>query len=459
MIFDSVRLQKDSKIPLYRQLYEAFRTAVESGVLPYGTKLPSIRGLSEDLHISRTTVETAYQQLCVEGYIESVPQSGYYVQAHIKRPKRSTDTAGSALSHKKSMPLYSYNLGSDCIDCTATDLKLWRTYIKSALKQEEQLTSYGDPQGEKILREELAIYAGGARGLHASTDNIVIGAGTQPLLYLLCGIISCFGKQLSLGSGSFSRAERVFEDCGYSIDRGDDEDEDFVKELYDSSTHLVFVNPSGNLKTGQPMRMNRRIELLDWAQSTGGMIIEDDYNGELRYTSHPIPALQASDDRHVVYIGSFSKLLLPSVRIGYMVLPDILMEIYSSRISSYNQTASKIEQTALAEYIHDGRLEGRLRRLRRLYSEKCTVLTKCLHEKFAENIDIVLHETSLSMTVKLKNTSKNLYEAALEYGVRVSKTSCNTGENAVRLGFAGIPLEDIPKSVDKLADAWGRYST
>lgn len=451
MIFDSVQLNRNSNIPLYRQLYEAFRKAVEEGSLPYGEKLPSIRKLSEDLHLSRTTVEAAYQQLCVEGYIDSVPQSGYYVQTHIKKRYCEERTESNIFLHNSNAIPFRYNLGSDCIDRSAPDIKLWRTYIKDVLKQETRLTSYGNPQGEESLREALALYGNGARGVHASGERIVIGAGTQPLLYLLCGLLSRFGRDIAMESGGFARAEQVFEDCGYILTRLDSDDATFTEQLYKSNARILFVNPSGNLRTGQPMRMNRRLELLEWAKNKDGVIIEDDYNGELRYSSHPIPALQASNNHCVVYIGSFSKLLLPSVRIGYMILPEALLEVYRMKIHAYNQTASKIEQLALAEYIRQGNLERRLRKLRKLYGEKCALLTSCLHKYFGNDIEIILHETSLCLTVKLKKRELNLCETAMLQGVRVSEEESPT---AARLGFAGIALEDIPTATQYLYQAW-----
>lgn len=447
MIFDLVQLNTDSETPLYRQLYEAFRMAIENGQLLYGAKLPSIRKLSEDLKLSRTTVETAYQQLCVEGYIESVPQSGYYVQARIRKHRTQDAEHRTASELSESECHCRYNLSSDCIDASALDIKLWRGYIKAALKQEKDLISYGEGQGETILREALAMYANDARGLHTDSRNIVIGAGTQPLLYLLGGLLSPFNRKIAMESGGFARAEQVFEDCGYTVMPLDSDDSHFIEKLYTSEVRIIFVNPSGNLRTGQPMRMNRRMELLEWARETNGMIIEDDYNGELRYTAHPIPALQASDQERVIYIGSFSKLLLPSVRIGYMALPHTLLEQYRTKLHAYNQTASKIEQTALAEYIRQGCLERRLRKLRKLYSEKSDLLISCLKERFGRKIQIVLHETSLCLTVTFPNAQKDLYTAALASGVRISK-----GEmpNTVRLGFAGIALEDIPNAVELL---------
>jgi GntR family transcriptional regulator / MocR family aminotransferase len=217
----------------------------------------------------------------------------------------------------------------------------------------------------------------------------------------------------------------------------------------------VFVSPSNRVQTGASIPMNRRFELLEWARETGGIIIEDDYNGELRYKARPIPAMQGMDDgRNVVYLGSFSKLLLPSVRIGYMVLLPKLLERYQARASRYNQTASKIEQLALARYVKDGQLERQLRRLRKLYAEKSAALIEALEQAFGSQIKIMLQETPLCLvlTVNTAKTSQELCNLAAQKGVRIMPVKGDTPK--VTLGFAGIPLEEIGSAVGCLKATW-----
>lgn len=452
LTYDFIELKRNGKTPLYQQLYDIISTAIENGSLPQGTKLPSIRKLSEDLHLSRTTVEGAYQQLCVEGFIISKPQSGYFVHIDASLTTKFKSVKLVTEENKPTENKIVYNLGSNCIDSESADIKLWRSHIKDVLKKQNIITSYGEAQGEYKLRKALSLYSYSVRGVRSNENSIVIGAGTQPLLYLLCGLMNKYGRYIAIEKGGFSRAEQVFGDCGYEVLHiSGDNDGININELYNTGVKILFVNPSGNLITGQPMRMNKRYELLKWAEETGSIIIEDDYNGELRYSSRPIPALQGTDSDRVVYIGSFSKLLLPSVRIGYMVLPENLLEVYRKKMYLYNQTASKIEQLALAEYIREGQLDRQLRRLRKIYGEKCSVLTDSLKKAFGENAKITLQENSLCVTVTFSYNGIDIAEKAEQCGVRVTHVSSDDKNKYIlKLGFAGIPIEDIESAVEIL---------
>ena len=191
MTYDFLMLNPASDTPLYQQLYESLRRSIERGHLTTNEKLPSIRKFSEDLRLSRTTVEMAYQQLCVEGYVRARPQSGFFVEAGAIRPERSShlEPPQTIVQAERPGPNIRYNFGSDSVDSGCIDIKIWRRHIRDVLTQQEVLTSYGDPQGEPALREALSSYCYGVRGVKASPEQIVIGAGTQPLLYLLCGLL------------------------------------------------------------------------------------------------------------------------------------------------------------------------------------------------------------------------------------------------------------------------------
>lgn len=455
MTYDYIELDSNSKVPLYQQLYLAIKSAIEAGHLKKNDKLPSIRKLSHDLNLSCTTVENAYQQLCVEGYLCAKPQSGYFVLAAVRsgaeRPKQRKISAAPAIQ-----PPVLYNFGSDCVDSANIDIKIWRRHIRDVLNRQDIIASYGEHQGERALREALSAYSYGVRGVISTPEQIVIGAGTQPLLSILCGLVHDYGNRVAMEEPGFPQAEQVFSDCGMSIVRlPADKDGIRMDALKESGVRLVFVSPSNRIQTGTCIPMNRRYELLEWAQETGGIVIEDDYNGELRYKARPIPAMQGmGDGRSVVYIGSFSKLLLPSVRIGYMVLPQELYGRYRERAGRYNQTASKIEQLALSRYIKDGQLERQLRRLRKLYAAKSEKLSEALKSAFGNRIHLMLQETPLSviLTVKTEKSSRELCALAAEKGVRVMPVG---GEPAkVLLGFAGIPLKDIRPAIELLKEAW-----
>lgn len=289
--------------------------------------------------------------------------------------------------------------------------------------------------------------------MSATPEQIVIGAGTQPLLYILCGLLQ--NKQIALEEQGFTQAERVFADCGIKTLRLPADDNGISPAaLKKSGLHTALISPSRAVQSGTAMPVNRRQELLKWANEENGILIEDDYNGELRYNARPVPAIQGmADGATVVYIGSFSKLLLPSVRISYMVLPPQLLKIYLERVKSYNQTASKIEQLALASYIKSGQLERQLRRMRKLYAEKSTQLIKELQKYFKGSAQLYLQETSLCLSFLPKKavSANELCRLAAKQGVRVVPAKKGNG---VLLGFAGILLEDIPQATVLLYKAW-----
>lgn len=454
MTYDFIELDKAANLPLYQQLYNSISGAIEQGRLPQGTKLPSIRKLSEDLQVSRTTVEGAYYQLSVEGFIISRPQSGYYVHTQ-SLPFSSGKPQRRTVMHSSDTPKIKYDLSSRSIDSESADIKLWRTYVKDILKQQSAIASYGDPQGEYELRHALAVHSYAIRGVVCDPESIVIGAGTQAILYILCGLMRPFGNTVAIEKGGFARAEQVFNDCGYDIVyTSSDNDGININSLYNTSIRILFVNPSESLLTGQPMKMNRRYEILGRAKECDGIIIEDDYNGELRYSSRPIPALQGADSSRVIYIGSFSKLLLPSVRICYAVLPDCLLSEYKKKAHLYNQTASKAEQLALAKYIREGQLDKRLRRLRKIYYEKSTALVSALTEFFGDTAKLTVFENSLCIDLVLPDNGKDITLEAAKHGLRITRKTLSDGECTLRLGFAGIPLEDIRPAAELLKNIY-----
>ena len=458
MLYDYLQLNNKSATPLYQQLYEAVKEAVEMGRLKKGEKMPSIRKLSDDLKLSRTTIETAYQQLCVEGFIKSYPQKGYFVSLSGYRSGKASPPLQS--SSVGSAPLPRYNLGSDSIDSAAIDLKRWRSQVKDVLNRPDLLSSYGEHQGEPALRQALARYSYSVRGVVADSQSIVIGAGTQPLLYLLCGLLDDNERNIALESPGFRQAEQVFSDCRIPVKTIKGDDDGLSPEVLTAAgVCIAMINPSNNMRTGKAIPMARRLELLSWAQKTGGFLIEDDYNGELRYSARPIPAMQGlPGGERVVYMGSFSKLLLPSVRIGYMVLPSSLLERYQKQAVRYNQTASKIEQLALANYIREGMLERQLRRLRKLYAQKSELFLEFFKKVFGHTVTLTLQETALCFLVSVHSraTAPQLCRLAQEKGVRVSKGTGDTlnGMPLLRIGFAGVPLEEIEASVQALYEAW-----
>lgn len=457
MIYDFLEIDKRSKTKLYDQLYDKIKAAVISGSLKKGDRLPSIRRLSEDLAISRTTVESAYEQLCAEGYVINKPQKGFFVEAdrnidtivHTARKNPAVTESDTADINIK------YDFSSTSIDPKYMDIKFWKRCVKDVLDKHYLMSSYGCAQGEIKLRQVLCDYSRSLRGVESDSDRIIIGAGTQTLLSVLLGLCKQYGNNVAIEKGFFPQGEQIFSDFGMTFTQLKADKNGIILDNTVKS-RILFVNSSGSIRGSAPIPVNKRLEIIRWAEKNDAIIIEDDYNGELRYQSKPVPALQGMNSDRVVYIGSFSKLLLPSVRISYMVLPENLAAIYKSRRENYNQTASKVEQLAFAEYIRSGRLEKQLRKLRKIYSVKSSLLLGCLTNKFKDNAIIEVIETALCVRIKLKTfcDMNTLKDAAYASGIRLGKCREKNGLKYFYLCFSGISEEEIPAAVELLFAAW-----
>lgn len=432
MFLDIKHDEKDGR-PMYVRLCDEIRNAVTYGEIESGEKLPSIRKLSSELGVSRTTVELAYAQLAVEGFIESVPQSGYYAcnAAH-----DNVSDGDRRQIKEEELKQYKYSFLSGSIDIKAADTDRWRKKVRNVLTDQQCIASYGEPQGELELREQLSRYAGKIRAVNTSPGNIIVGAGIQPLLSILCAVAWEINDVLLYTP--FNKAKRIFEDHKMNVMFGENSECE--------KSYFIFVDPSGE----KPLSASQRMKLLKTAEEHGGYIIEDDYNGELRTSSRPIPSVQRMNPDRVVYLGSFSKLLMPSVRLSYMVLPDHLAMRYRERRTEYNQTASKIEQLALYEYMKCGELEKQLRRLRKLYGEKCRILVSVL-EKCFPKARISINETALSITVETESTvsAEKIKTAAEKNGVGLYVENMAKGAR-MRLSYSGIDRDDIEAAVELL---------
>ena len=444
MLLDFVDL-KNGEGAAYMRLYRQIITAVERGVVKYGEKLPSIREAAVLLNVSRTTVENAYLKLCVEGIAESLPQRGYFIRG-IKR-----------FSQAKVAPLpekaIKYDFSGRSIDVSAADTEVWKKTVREILRNTGELTSYGDPQGEKSLRQVLADYTYKARGVHAGAENIVIGAGIGPLLNILCGIMGR-ERTVAVENGEFEQAEHIFTDYGIkTVNVESDKNGAVTAKLEKSGADVLFLQPSALSKISITGLSARRNEFAVWAECENErLIIEDDYNGELRYTARTVSAFQAKYPPKTVYLGSFSKLLLPSVRIAYMVLPPFLYERFKKRSDVYNQTCGKVEQLALKQYIQTGALEKHLRKLRKLYNAKSRVCCRILSELLPD-IRQTLYESSLTVVLKTngKKTAEEIYKAAEKLGIALAKAGKS---DEIRLCFAGIKEEDIYPAIKTLSECF-----
>ena len=444
MLYDFIMTDKASALPLYRQIYRSVREAIENGSMKMNSRLPSIRGLSETLGVSKTTVIAAYDQLCAEGYIVNRPQKGYFVAADFQNSPAPIEAKNynSNIENKH----YEYDFSTKSIDEAIIKFSVWRKEVKDIINRSYLLTSYGDVQGEEALRNALQKYALGTRSVNARAENIVVGAGTQAILSLLCSLLGG-GKRVAVQEKSFVQAEYVLRSFGNEIHYFEsDADGVTIDSLNRIQPQVVLINPNYAGTDGKTMPVSRRLEIIEWADKNNSLIIEDDYNGELRYSSHPMPCVQNYGTEQTVYIGSFSKVLLPSVRISYMVLPEPLIQKYNTVKELLNQTASKTEQLALASYIQSGKIDAHIRKARRIYLEKSRVMHESLKRHFPDS-RLIFNETAMYFGIFLHSAvDRRAIDAELSRN-SVRLMPQHHADNAFGVSFSGIPILKIDEGI------------
>lgn len=415
----------------YNELYNSIKTEILTEQISYGKRLPSVRKASELYNVSRTTVQNAYFALSADGYIISEPQSGYYVSY-----KKQKKTAESKSKNDERKILFDFT--TDSADRESFDFNIWRRYIKSALRQDDKLLSYSEAQGELLLREAIADYIREKRNVTASANRIVIGAGVQTLLSVFCSLIDKRGT-VSFPDQSFVQGAGMFADYGFD-----------VKYRY-KDADIIYVTPSKMTRWGDVMPNKRRIELVAYSAQNGSLVIEDDFESDFLYNTKPTPSLHAlSGGSNVIYLGSFSKLLLPSIRISFMVLTEELAEKYKNNIFRYNQTASKTEQIALYKFINDGHLKAQIRKTRRFYTAKTKAFAERLKKEFpCAKIEISENALQIIMETDFCKNEK-VFE---ENSIKIFIDEYQNGRIKLCLNTSSIHEKDFDSAVKALKNA------
>ncbi len=423
---------------LYEKIYSFYKQLIETGKLSQGTKLPSIRRCAQIHQVSKTTVEQAYINLCDDGYLLPKSQSGYYVsykgrQREESRAVKRDENTGFASDY-----------ASTGVDSTVFDLSLWTKYVKNALKYADRLKDYGIPQGERELREQIANYTSSTRNCVCDETNIVIGAGVQTLLNILCALISDREKSIYFNDAAYKQGTAVFNDRGYKI----------TENAQNAS--ILYISPSHAGNMGDIISVSRRHSLVEYARKNGKLIIEDDYDSEFRELNRPMPSLQSLDSENVVYLGTFSKMLLPSLRISYMILPRTLTQRYSEIGRLYNQTVSIPDQIALKSYINDGRLSLQIKKARKLYTLKSKTLTDALTDNFGGRVKIEKTATPLYVRCTLKSgISLNELCRRLKNSpqpMRIIPVKEKEGELTVAFSVSAVKAENIEPDIKRMAE-------
>ncbi|MFZ7121128.1 MAG: PLP-dependent aminotransferase family protein [Eubacteriaceae bacterium] len=388
----------------YMQIYNYFKNEIINGILQEGDKLPSIRQLTTDIKVSKTTVEAAYNQLVVEGYVNNISKKGYFVvhlneyKFKVNKQKEMNRTINERINY--------VNSG---VDKDSFDIKTWKKLYGNVITEDNNVIfTGGDEQGELLLRENICKFVQNYRGVKCQPEQIVIGAGIQYLLGVLCSLLVKDVDNIAIEDPGFIQAKNVFEDYNMKIIPIDVGSEGIdIDKLYKSKAKLVYISPSHQYPTGSVMPINKRLQILKWARENNSIIIEDDYDCLIRYESRPIPSLQGLDEgRHVIYYGSFSKLLIPSIRISYMILPLNILNKYLKFKNRYSQTSSKIEQLALAQFMKQGYFQKHLRKIKKVYHKKNEIIISYINKYAKNKIKILGHDSGLHMMFEVSTNKK-----------------------------------------------------
>lgn len=496
------KLDEQGSLPIYVQLSDHIKREIFQGALVEHSRLPSVRKLAELLGISTTPVEVAYQQLIAEGYVYSQPRIGYRVRAVVegyhgiqlsksdtrmteqdkgdyyasKTNKQATMDSQNVLPNLQRLrPITSvtYNFHMSHNDFSLFPYVKWQQYINRVWREESKdLLFYGDPQGEWGLRAEIADYLGQFRGVRCTPEQIVIGAEQHLLMSLLTQTMLRKGsvRSIAVENPGYRLLPGTFRNYGYEvIPISLDHEGMNLDELDLAHVALAGVSPSHQFPMGMTMPISRRLALLDWAERSGAYLIEDDYDGEFRYSGRPIPSMQGlRENAPVIYMGGFSQVLAPAFCLHYMVLPKELLphftEVY--RAVLFEQSASRLHQRTLELFMRDGELGKHIRKMRKLYKRKHDLTVQAIQQHFFDypGMEIRGEHAGFHLVLRLEspNPAKEMVAAALGAGIQLASveylwanaSAPADGKREFIIGFAGIEPENIEPGIAALADIW-----
>ncbi|MGP7819468.1 MocR-like pyridoxine biosynthesis transcription factor PdxR [Niallia sp. 01092] len=457
-------LQKETKSPLYMQVYEYYRKEILTGNIKEGTKLPSIRQLSEMLKVSKNTINEAYQQLLAEGYVESKQKKGFWALKlgdNVTIPERNLKPLPIPLEQPTTEEhMIEFEYGD--IDLCHFPLKAWKKNIAESIDSlEKEVMLYGDKKGYYPLRVEISKYLYKARGIICDPQQIMITAGTRNAIKQILSFIKP-SLQVAMENPGYDGVKKVFqkEGCYLHDIPVSVEDGYSVECLKNSNCHLAYVTPSHQFPLGLIMPIAKRMQLLQWANANNAYIIEDDYDSEFRYEGAPVPSLKGLDTNdRVIYLGTFSKSFLPAARVSYTVLPQSLLKHANEHVES--QAASPIIQKALSLFMQKGEFDRHLRKMRKVYEEKRTILVRSIKKYMGNKVEIIGENSGLHLLVFIKgNDPDKLCEKAKLFNINIYSAEQYYWREKGRqtypiiFGFGGIMKEEIEEGIRLLAHAW-----
>ena len=470
---------------LHTQIYDAYRTAIVTGSLRPRQRIPSTRVLATELGVSRFPVLNAYAQLLAEGYFESRVGAGTVVSSLLpeqltsSEPTSSGPTAKARFAAPGSGPRrvarhpnlrrfqrfpWFQRQGAFGVGQVAFDqfpLHIWSKLVaRRCRNMKAESFQYGDRTGFRLLRETLASYLRTARSLHCEAEQVMIVAGSQQALEISARVLLDPGSSVWVEQPGYRLAQDAFvlNGCNLVPVPIDEEGLDVAAGIRRCpEARAALVTPSHQYPLGVTMSASRRFQLLEWAQATGSWIIEDDYDSEYRYESLPIASLQGLDaSARVIYVGTFSKVLFPALRLGYIVIPLDLIEAFLTVRWAMDLGPPSFYQEVLADFIGEGHFARHIRRMRVLYRERRSALVDSIREELGTMVEVLGGEAGMHLTVTLPNQIQDLEiaERAARENLWLWPLSPNYLGEATRsgfvLGFGGTEVAEIPGAVRKL---------
>ena len=483
-----LRIDGRKTLPLFRQIYDQIRTAILQGELKTGDRVPSSRELVHRLGISRTTVVTALDMLISEGYLATRHGSGTFVASDVPdqpvslKPATGDDSNLPIHHHENLLSEFGDSLracnrhlwyegrpaplcpGEPALDLFPT--KIWSKIVRRVWKSiAPSDLSYGEPAGYAPLRNQIAEYLRSHRGVNCDASQVVIVSGTQQAIDVVARIALEPGDKVLFENPGYLSAASAFEnqraelialpvdDLGAAIRQVSKQDQD---------AKLVYVTPSHQYPLGVTMSIERRLELIDWAQRNDVLILEDDYDSEYRYGQKPLPCLQGlGNDSRTVYVGSFSKVICPAIGIGYAIVPPWMIAPVENALRLISRPPSQTEQIVVSEFIREGHFVRHIRRMRKSHALRQACLVDALDKKVSPWCQVIGNSAGLHCTLTLKGRNPKdtyLVERLLKQGVitrplsnyYLPDTLPKGRLNGLILGFASSTESQIRRAVTKI---------
>jgi GntR family transcriptional regulator/MocR family aminotransferase len=463
---------RDSPVALHRQLATHLRDAILGGELAGGTRLHASRALAQQLGVSRNTVTQALDELVAEGYVETRIGAGTYVANGLTLTTRDSHEGAaiaprlSARAHRLGPPAPDPDGGGEPAlfrpgvpDVALFPSAVWRRVANRWLDS-DATRGYGDPCGYRPLREAIATHLRQTRGVTLGARNVIVVEGTRAALALIADVLLDPGDAVAAEDPGYGAMREVAAAAAARIVPVPLDDDGFDVARAPDDARLAYVTPSHQYPTGVVMGLRRRLDLLAWARRANAYVVEDDYDAEFRYDGPPLPALQGIDAARVLHVGTFSKTLAPGLRVGWIVVPDALLDAFGAARAVASGGPSFPLQAGLAAFVADGHFALHVRRASQRYRERRDALTRALAGRFGDALRVQGAATGLHVVARFDGDDVAVAEAAAAHGVVAPALSRYTafggGPTGLVLGFAPGDPAAIERAAERLARAFAQ---